>query len=86
MKITFSVLLPLEISKGNSNITSHWRCFHFVWQLNMSHSLVWSQAALMKGLRWTRTLKPIVSDLPLTPYLFRISTQQNALLQKGGVK
>jgi len=54
MKLRFSVLLPLEISKGNSNITSHWRCSHFVWQLIMSHSLVWSQAALMKVLRVTR--------------------------------
>jgi len=53
----------------------------------MSHSLVWSQAALMKGLRWTRDpFKTIVSDIPLTPYLFRISTQKNTLFQKGGVK
>ena len=66
MKLTFSVLLPLEISEGNSNNTSHWRCFHFVWQLDMSHSLVSSQAALMKGLKLSRCpLMPIVSDLPL---------------------
>jgi len=77
MKLMFSVLLPLEISEGNSNITSHWRCFHFVWQLDISHSLVCSQAALMKGLKLSRCpLKLIVSDLPLTPYLFRISTQK----------
>jgi len=82
IKLTFIVLLPLEISKGNPNVTSHWRCFHFVWQLILSHSLVWSQAALMKELRWTRPLKPILSDLPQTPYLFRISTQKYIITKR----